>query len=86
MAITVLSQPSCAGCTWVVKTLAAEGLPYVVRDVRTDPEAADLLTGLYATLKPGVHPSTPVTILPDGDVIFGPAIRDRVRHLRREAA
>lgn len=86
MTITVLSQPNCAACKWVTKTLDAEGLPYTVRDVRTDPAGADLLRGIYARLRPGMHPATPVTILGDGDVMFGPDIRSRLRELRQPAA
>lgn len=85
--ITVLSQPGCGACRFVEKTLDAEGLPYTVRDVRQDPAAADLLIGIYQRLRPGQHPSTPVTILGPGDVVIGPVIRDRLRELRgREAA
>ncbi len=85
--ITVLSQPGCGACRFVEKTLDAEGLPYLVRDVRQDPDAADLLIGIYRHLRPGQHPSTPVTILGPGDVVIGPVIRDRLRELRgREAA
>lgn len=86
MTITVLSQPNCAACRWVTKTLDAEGLPYQLRDVRTDPAGADLLRGIYARLRPGMHPATPVTILGDHDIVFGPDIRSRLRELRQEAA
>ncbi|MGC5024431.1 glutaredoxin family protein [Tsukamurella sp. DT100] len=86
MTITVLSQPGCAACRFVEKTLDAEGLPYTVRDVRQDPAAEDLLRGIYERLRPGQHPSTPVTILGPGDVVIGPVIRDRLRELRREEA
>ncbi len=87
MTITVLSQPGCAACRWVEKTLEAEGLAYIVRDVRTDPAGADLLRGIYARLRPGMHPATPVTILGDDGVVFGPDIRSRLRELRgREVA
>lgn len=85
MTITVLTQPNCAPCKWVTKTLDAEGLAYTVRDVRTDPAGADLLRGIYARLRPGMHPATPVTLL-DGEVVFGPDIRSRLRELRQESA
>ncbi|WP_170092339.1 glutaredoxin domain-containing protein [Mycobacteroides abscessus] len=85
MTITVLSQPGCAACRWVEKTLEAEGLAYTVRDVRTDPAGADLLRGIYARLRPGMHPATPVTLIDDG-IVFGPDIRSRLRELRQEAA
>lgn len=86
MTITVLTQPNCAACRWVTKSLDAEGLPYELRDVRTDPAAEDLLRGIYQRLRPGMHPQTPVTILGDDGVVFGPDIRSRLRELRREAA
>lgn len=83
---TILSQPGCGACRFVEKTLSAEGFSYAVRDVREDPAAADLLIGIYARLKPGQHPSTPVTILGEGDIVFGPMVRDRLRELRRAEA
>lgn len=86
MTITVLTQPNCAPCKWVTKTLDAEGLAYELRDVRTDPGAEDLLVGIYQRLRPGMHPATPVTILGDGDVVFGPDIRSRLRELRQGTA
>lgn len=85
MTITVLTQTGCAACKWVTRTLDAEGLPYELRDVRQDPAAEDLLVGVYARLRPGMRPATPVTLL-DGDVVFGPDIRSRLRELVRETA
>ncbi|MBX8688102.1 glutaredoxin family protein [Mycobacterium sp. 20091114027_K0903767] len=84
--VTVLSQPGCGACRFVEKTLDAEGLTYEIRDVREDPAAADLLVGIYERLRPGQHPSTPVTILGEDDIVFGPMVRDRLRELRREEA
>lgn len=86
MTITVLTQPNCAACKWVTKSLDAEGLTYQLRDVRQDPAAEDLLVGIYQRLRPGMHPATPVTILGDGDVVFGPDIRSRLRELRQGTA
>ncbi|MCV7204891.1 hypothetical protein H7J71_23025 [Mycolicibacterium peregrinum] len=57
-----------------------------LRDVRDDPSAEDLLVGIYQRLRPGMHPQTPVTIVGDEGVVFGPDIRSRLRELRREAA
>ncbi|WP_100452032.1 glutaredoxin family protein [Mycobacteroides abscessus] len=86
MTITVLTQPNCAACKWVTKSLDAEGLPYELRDVRQDPSAEDLLVGIYQRLRPGMHPQTPVTILGDEGVVFGPDIRSRLRELRQDTA
>lgn len=80
--VTLLTQPGCGACTFVEKTLQAEGLSFTARDVRADPAAAGLLVGLFERLRPGHHPSTPVTILSPDDVVFGPMVRDRIRELR----
>lgn len=70
MAITILSQPGCAACRLVEKTVEQAGLTATVRDVREDPAAEALLRDLYTAYRPGHRPATPVTIIDDRPV-FG---------------
>lgn len=86
LSATVLSKPNCAPCTWVKRSLEQFGVPYIERDVTTDGAAEQTLRDLYASRRPGQHPSTPVTLLvtPEGILtIFGADVRT---HLRAAAA
>lgn len=86
---TVLSKPNCAPCTWVKRTLDQHGIPYVDRDVTTDPAAEDLVRDLYASRRPGQMPATPVTLLTSSDgtlTVFGADIRTHLRDLTRAAS
>ena len=80
MAITILSQPGCAACRLVEKTVEQAGLTATVRDVREDPAAEALLRDLYDAYRPGHHPATPVTLIDDRPV-FGVDGRKALRDL-----
>ncbi|MBE5513722.1 glutaredoxin family protein [Mycobacteroides abscessus] len=86
---TVLSQPNCQGCTWVKKTLEQAGVEYTEYDVTTDLAAETMLRALYADVRRGQRPATPVTILAgelETETVFGPNIRTSLkRHLRAAA-
>lgn len=84
--ITILSQPTCQPCVFIKKQLAAAGIDYQERNILEDPAAADLLIGIYARLRPGKLPHTPVTLIGADDVVFGPLVRDRIRELQRAEA
>jgi glutaredoxin len=89
LSATVLSQPNCAGCNWVKKTLDQHGVEYTELDVTTDAAAEVMLRALYDTHRRGQHPATPVTMLstPQGvQIVFGPDIRDQLRRHTRAAA
>lgn len=80
MTITILSQPGCAACRLIEKTVEQAGLVADIRDVREDPAAEALLRGLYDAYRPGHHPATPVTIIDDRPV-FGVDGRKALRDL-----
>lgn len=82
--ITVYSQPNCGACVFVSKAIAAAGLHATYRDVRQDEAAAEMLVQLFAAHRPGEHPRTPVTVI-DGEVFFGPGVRDHLRSRSRAA-
>lgn len=85
---TVLSKPQCPGCTWVKRHLQQHGVQYTERDVTADPDAEQLLRDLYASLRPGQHPATPVTLLTTEEgvlTVFGPDIRGHLRDVTRVA-
>lgn len=85
---TVLSQPNCAGCDWVKKSLEQHGIEYTDLNVREDPAAETMLRALYADVRRGQVPATPVTILvtPQGtETVFGPDIRSHLKRWDRAA-
>lgn len=85
--ITILTQPGCQPCLFIKRRLTAAGISYQERSVVDDPSAADVLMGIYQRLRPGQHPRTPVTLIGDDDVVFGPLVLERLRELRvKEAA
>ncbi|WP_458317875.1 glutaredoxin family protein [Mycolicibacterium brisbanense] len=86
---TVFSKPGCAPCFWVKKALDQHAVPYIDRDVTADPAALDQLLSLYASRRPGQHPSTPVTLLTSEEgtlTVFGPDISGHLRELTRAPA
>jgi glutaredoxin len=83
--ITVYTQPSCGACIFVERAIAAAGLHATYRDVREDESAAEMLVQLFAAHRPGERPRTPLTVV-DGEVFFGPGVRDALRHRRSAAA
>ncbi|MBN7296584.1 glutaredoxin family protein [Mycobacteroides abscessus] len=87
---TVLSQPNCAGCQWVKRSLEQAGVEYTELDVTVDAAAETMLRAIYDNRRRGQRPATPVTILvgPDEvETVFGPDVRSSLkRHTRAAAA
>ena len=61
--VVVYTQPNCVPCDQVKSFLTERGVEFTARDVSTDPEALEELTGLG-------YMATPVTVV-DGDAIVG---------------
>ena len=83
--IVVYTQQSCGACKFVERAIDAAGLDATYRDVREDADAAEVLVQLFNTHRPGERPRTPVTVI-DGEVVFGPGVRDQLRAMTRAAA
>ncbi|MGV0675677.1 glutaredoxin family protein [Mycolicibacterium fortuitum] len=86
LTITILSQPTCQPCKFIKRQLTEAGIAYQERNVVNDPAAADLLTGIYARLRPGKMPHTPVTLIGESEIVFGPLVLDRLREVQRSEA
>lgn len=87
MTITLFTQPGCGGCYAAAADLRRSGIPYVERNVRADPDAAETVRQLYQEHRePGQVPETPVIMLGD-EVFFGAVeLHAYLRGLAREAA
>lgn len=88
LSATVLSQPICPGCTFVKKALDEFDVPYTELNVREDAAAETMLRALYADVRRGQVPATPVTILvtPQGtETIFGLDVRPHLKRWTRAA-
>ncbi|WP_255773571.1 glutaredoxin family protein [Mycobacteroides abscessus] len=87
MTITLYTQPGCGGCIFAAKDLRRAGIQFTERNVRVDPDAAEMVQRLYQEHRdPGVVPETPVIVI-DGRPFFGAVeLHAYLRELRREAA
>jgi glutaredoxin-like protein NrdH len=54
-AVTLFTKPNCPQCNLTKNVLVAEGIPHEVRDVTTDPQAHEFVTGLGYKAAPVVH-------------------------------
>ena len=87
MTITLYTQPGCGGCYAAAADLRRAGVPYVERNVRTNPDAAETVRQLYQEYRePGVVPETPVIVIDDEPYFGAVELHAHLRELRQAAA
>lgn len=84
---TLFTQPGCGGCIFAAKDLRRAGIQFTERNVRVDPDAAEMVQRLYQQHRDtGVVPETPVIVI-DGQVFFGAVeLHAYLRQLRQDTA
>ncbi|MDO3110452.1 glutaredoxin domain-containing protein [Mycobacteroides abscessus] len=71
MIATLYMQPGCIESLSAAAVLAEHRVPFQVRDVRHDEDAAVEVVDWYREERPDSVPATPVVVLAGGEVCFG---------------